>query len=151
VPEFSLDQEVNVKSGNGKKILIVDDDAVIVKTLSTKLAASGYSLVTTHDGWDAINALRQEKADLILLDIHYPLSPGHGGAFAWNGFFLLSWMRRLEEAKDIPIVVITGDDSAQCRKKALEAGAAGFLHKPIKPEELMTVVGQALEPPAPKA
>src|SRR4051812_23121652 len=54
-----------------KKILIIDDDAVILKTLSMKLQKVGYQVVTGEDGADAIRGVRDERPDLILLDIHF--------------------------------------------------------------------------------
>src|ERR1041385_4351581 len=55
-----------------KKLLIIDDDAVVLKATSMRLQAAGYSVVTAIDGSSAIHALRKEKPDLILLDLSFP-------------------------------------------------------------------------------
>jgi CheY-like chemotaxis protein len=127
-----------------KKILVVDDSHVILKTLSMKLTANGYDVVTAEDGAGAVSTVRKEKPDLILLDLSFPPDVGHGGGVPWDGFLLMNWLRRLDEAKHIPILVITGGDPAKCKDRALAAGAAAFFHKPIDNDELLTVVRETL-------
>jgi two-component system, OmpR family, KDP operon response regulator KdpE len=134
---------------NRKKILVVDDSPLILKAMSMKLTANGYNVVTAEDGSAAVSAARQEKPDLILLDLSFPPDVAHGGGVAWDGFLIMNWLRRLEEAKDIPIVVITGGEPAQFRDRALAAGAANFFHKPIDNDALLAVIRQTLgEEPA---
>jgi CheY-like chemotaxis protein len=127
-----------------KKILIVEDSAVVVAALSIKLRANGYEVVTATDGSEAVGAVRREKPDLILLDLSFPPDVGHGGGVPWDGFLILDWLRRLDLAKDIPIVVITGGDPAKTKERALAAGAIGFFHKPINHEELLATISQTL-------
>jgi CheY-like chemotaxis protein len=129
---------------DSKKILIVDDDAVIVRSLSIALTAGGYKPVVARDGGEAISAVRRDKPDLILLDISFPPDVGHGGGVAWNGFLIIGWLRRMNEAKDIPILLITGDTRAQRREQAIAAGAVGLLHKPISKDELLGTIRHAL-------
>jgi CheY-like chemotaxis protein len=130
---------------NRKKILVVDDSRVILKTVSMKLTANGYDVVTAEDGAGAVSSVRKEKPDLILLDLSFPADVAPGGGVPWDGFLIMNWLRRLEEAKNIPIIVITGGDPARCKDRALAAGAAGFFHKPIDNDELLTVISQTLE------
>src|SRR5689334_18450642 len=92
------------------KILIVDDSAIILKAFSNKLLACGYDVLTAQDGGTAVNLARHEKPDLIILDINFPPDVGHGGGVAWDGFLIISWLRRMEEAKDTPVIIITGAD-----------------------------------------
>jgi CheY-like chemotaxis protein len=143
---------------NSKKILIVDDNLVILKTTSMKLAANGYEVLTAEDGGAAVAAVRREKPDLILLDLSFPPDVAHGGGVAWDGFLIMDWLRRLEEAKGIPIIIITGGDPVKYKDRALAAGATSFFHKPIDNDELLTAIRQTLEeknnpkasaPPAP--
>jgi CheY-like chemotaxis protein len=129
---------------NRKKILVVDDSVVILKTMSMKLTANGYDVVTAEDGAGAVSAVRKQKPDLILLDLSFPPDVAHGGGVAWDGFVIMNWLRRLEEAKKIPIVVITGGDPEKYKDRALAAGAVNFFHKPINNDELLTVIRQAL-------
>jgi CheY-like chemotaxis protein len=127
-----------------KKILVVDDSLVILKTVSMKLAANGYDVVTAEDGSAAVSAVRKEKPDLILLDLSFPPDVAPGGGVAWDGFLIMNWLRRLEEAKNIPIIVITGGDPVKNKDRALAAGAANFFHKPIDNDGLLAVIQQTL-------
>jgi CheY-like chemotaxis protein len=81
---------------------------------------------------------------LILLDINFPPDVAHGGGVAGDGFLIMEWLKRMEEAKGVPIVIISGADPAKCKERALAAGAAGYLQKPIEPGELVTVVRKTL-------
>ncbi len=128
-----------------KKILVVDDSQLILKMMSMKLTASGYDVVTAEDGGDAVSAVRQERPDLILLDITFPPDVAHGGGVGWDGFLIMNWLQRMEEAKTIPIIVITGGDPAQYKDRALAAGAASFFHKPIDNDALLAVIQDILE------
>jgi CheY-like chemotaxis protein len=129
---------------DSKTILIVDDDRVIVKSLSTILTASGYKAIIARDGGEAICSVRRDRPDLILLDINFPPDVGHGGGVAWNGFLIMGWLRRMDEAKDIPVLLVTGDLGAQRKEQAIAAGAVGLLHKPVSKDELLGMVRQAL-------
>ena len=129
---------------NRKKILVVDDSFVILKTMSMKLTAHGYDVVTAEDGAGAVSAVRKGKPDLILLDLGFPPDVAHGGGVAWDGFTIMTWLRRLEEAKNIPIIVITGGDPETYKNRALAAGAVNFFHKPINNDELLTVIRETL-------
>src|SRR5689334_21226606 len=132
-----------------KKILIIDDDAVILKTLSLKLQGVGYQVVTGADGADAIRAVREEQPDLILLDIDFPPDVSHGGGVPWDGFLIMGWVRRIDGAQNIPIIMITSGDPAKYKERALAEGAHSFFHKPIEMPELMSTIQQILgtEPP----
>jgi two-component system cell cycle response regulator len=128
----------------GKKVLIVDDNAVVLQALSMKLTSVGYKVITAEDGAGAVSAIRRQKPDLILLDISFPPDVAHGGGVAWDGFLIMSWIKRLDEAKGIPVILITGGESEDLKKQALKAGATHFFHKPINNEELLAVIQRAL-------
>lgn len=136
-----------------KKILVVDDNAIILKTLSFKLKAKGYDVVTALDGAGAVSTARKEKPDLILLDISFPPDVMHGGGVQWDGFLIMNWLRRIEELKHTPIIVITGGDPVQYEKRALEAGAVAFFRKPLDHDGLISAIrrtlGEITTPPTP--
>ena len=129
---------------NRKKILVVDDSLVILKLMSMKLTANGYDVVTAEDGGSAVSAVRKENPDLILLDLSFPPDVAHGGGVGWDGFLIMTWLRRLEEAKHIPIIVISGSEPAKFKDRALAAGASSFFHKPIDNDALLTVIRDTL-------
>ena len=126
------------------KILIVDDSAIILKAFSNKLQACGYDVLTAQDGGTAVNLARQQKPDLIILDINFPPDVAHGGGVAWDGFLIITWLRRMEEAKDTPVIIITGAEAAKYKQRALAAGAVDFFHKPVDPDELVTAIRRVL-------
>ena len=132
-----------------KRVLIVDDSPVVLKSLSLILANHGYQPMVAADGGQAACVVRQGRPDLILLDINFPPDVGHGGGVAWDGFLILDWLRRMEEAKDVPVIIISGGDPATLCRKSQAAGALAFLHKPIHSPELLKAVRYALREPAP--
>jgi CheY-like chemotaxis protein len=128
---------------NRKKILVVDDNPVITKTLSMKLESAGYQVIAATDGSEAVTAARKEKPDLILLDISFP-EPGVGGGVQWDGFKIIDWFRRLEEAKDVPVIVITAGAPEKYKSQSLSKGAIAFFQKPIDTKELLGVIEKTL-------
>src|SRR3954470_6888839 len=121
---------------NQKKILIVDDDRVILRTTSSVLAAAGYAVITAEDGSSAVEKARTERPDLILLDMMFPPDVAHGGGVPWDGFLILAWLRRMEEAKDTPVIILTGAAPAKYRARGLAPGVHAFLRKPADKQEL---------------
>ena len=129
---------------NRKRILIVDDDPVILRSLGIKLNARGYDVITASDGSEAVSTVRTQPPDLILLDLSFPPDVAHGGGVAWDGFLIMAWLKRMEEAANIPIIVITGGDPAEYEEKVKKIGAAAFFHKPIDHDGLFDVISKVL-------
>jgi DNA-binding response OmpR family regulator len=121
------------------KILIVDDDAVILQALRTKLTGAGFAVLTEQDGSSALTVLRHVKPDLILLDVTFPPDIIHGGGTAWDGFRLMSWIREKSKVK-VPIIIMTASQGAEVQTKAATGGAAGFFRKPIDGNELVNFI-----------
>ena len=109
-----------------------------------KLKSSGYDVLTAVDGSEAVAAARQQKPDLILLDLSFPPDVGHGGGVPWDGFLIMDWLRRFDEAKNIPVIVITGGDPAKYKERALASGAVSYFQKPVDNEKLLAVIRQTL-------
>jgi two-component system, OmpR family, KDP operon response regulator KdpE len=127
-----------------KKLLVVDDNEVIVKTISVKLKSAGFQVFTALDGAEAVSFVRKEKPDLIILDLGFP--PDIGGV-PWDGFRIMEWLRRVDESKKIPIIVITGGAGDKDKERALAGGAVAFLYKPLDHEELLKLVRATLGAP----
>jgi CheY-like chemotaxis protein len=121
----------------------VDDDAIILKTTSMKLQSQGYAVITAMDGATAIQSVRKEKPDLILLDLSLPTDAG-GGSVQWDGFLIMSWLRRLGEARNIPFIVITGGDPVKYKERSLASGAMAFFHKPLDHDSLLALIGRTV-------
>ena len=125
-----------------KKILVVDDNEVILKTISLKLQAAGYRAVTALDGAEAVSAVRKDSPDLILLDISFPADDV--GGVEWDGFRIMAWLHRLEAVKKTPVIIITGGEDAKYKDRAVAAGAVAYFHKPIDHDDLLKVIRATL-------
>jgi CheY-like chemotaxis protein len=121
-----------------KKILVVDDNAVVLKALSMKLTSAGYEVSVAEDCGKAISTARATRPDVILLDISFP--PNAGAAQAWDGFLILSWLRRLEVTKNTPVIMVSQDRSAEAQQRARAAGAVEFCPKPINLAHLLSAL-----------
>jgi len=125
--------------------LVVDDNEIILKTITLKLQGAGYQVITALDGSEAVAAARKERPDLVLLDITFP--PDVDGV-PWDGFRIMEWFHRLETSKKIPVIIITGGDDAKYRERAIASGAVAFFHKPIEHDDLLKVIRATLGAPA---
>jgi CheY-like chemotaxis protein len=132
---------MNAEKVPAKKILIVDDNEIILKTVSLKLQGVGYQVITALDGAEAVAAARKEAPDLILLDISFP--PDVGGV-EWDGFRIMEWFHRMEAVKKTPVIIITGGEDSRNKERAVAGGAVAFFHKPIDHEDLLKVIRATL-------
>ena len=124
-----------------KKVLVVDDNEVILKTISLKLQGAGFTVITALDGSEAVAAARKETPDLIMLDINFP--PDVDGV-PWDGFRIMDWFHRLDPSKKIPIIIITGLEDMRSKERATSSGAVAYFHKPINHDDLLKVVRATL-------
>ncbi len=124
-----------------KKILVVDDNEIVIKSITLKLQGAGYQVITAMDGSEAVAMARRETPDLILLDVSFP--PDVGGV-AWDGFRIMEWFQRLDTAKRIPIIVITGNEDPKVKERATAAGAVAFFQKPLEHDYLLKVIRATL-------
>jgi sigma-B regulation protein RsbU (phosphoserine phosphatase) len=130
-----------------KKILVVDDNEIVVKTTSMKLQGAGYDVVTALDGSEGVAMVRKEKPDLILLDINFPADVG---GVPWDGFRIMEWLHRVDDAKKIPIIVISGTLDEKNKLRAISSGAVAFFPKPVNYDEMIKSIRATLgdTPPA---
>lgn len=119
-----------------KWILIVDDDASNLKVASRILVAENMRVSCLKSGEDAIRFLKENRPDLILLDIHMP---------GMNGFETLARIRENKETADLPVIFLTADDDRNTEAKCLEAGAMDFIKKPFVPEVMLLRVQNTVE------
>lgn len=127
-----------------KKILVVDDNEIVIKTISLKLQGAGYQVLTAMDGSEAVSLVRKEIPDLILLDLSFP--PEVDG-IPWDGFRIMEWFHRLDTMKKIPIIVITGSEDPTAKQRATNTGAVAFFQKPIEHDYLLKVIRATLGEP----
>jgi DNA-binding response OmpR family regulator len=103
-----------------KKILLAEDDMFINKAYSTGLIDDGFKVVTVSDGAEALEKLKSEKFDLVLLDLIMPVI---------NGFEVLAQMRDDKQLSSIPVLVLSNLGQESDIQKATDLGAIDYLVK----------------------
>jgi two-component system chemotaxis response regulator CheY len=124
----------NLASDNkNKNILVVDDSHLFRKIIINNIGAAfqEFKFIQATDGLDALEKLKEEKVNLIILDINMP---------RMTGIEFLKERRKNAEYSQIPIVVLTTEKEKETMGKAYLEGAAVYLNKPFKPEELIKVI-----------
>ena len=111
------------------KILVCDDDELLVDLLQFRLEAKGFDVCVARDGGEAIAMAAAEQPDAIVLDSMMPVMEGHE---------VLRRLRAEEATKSVPIIMLTARRQERDIVGALELGADEYLVKPFIPEELIT-------------
>lgn len=108
------------------KILIVDDCSTTRKLMSLSLKSKGFDVILAENGIDAIEKLASNKVNMIVTDLNMPYMDG------------LELIRRIRSdyGHDIPILMVTTEADDSERRKAMEAGADGYLVKPVSAEQM---------------
>jgi len=119
----------------GKKILVVDDEPVIVKMLETRLKAEGYEVFTTHSGEEGLEQCKSLKPDTVILDIMMPDMDGNEVA---------AHMQEDSSLKHIPIIFLTAVIKPNEVPKDRKIGGHYFLSKAFKMEELLEILKRIL-------
>ena len=125
-----------------KKILVVDDDPVVKKTVQIVLRDHGYEVLLADDGPEAVSIARSQQPDLILLDLSYPPDPMSGPLS--DGFEIVEWLRRMPESHTIPVVIISGTDPEKYRDRFFEGEIAAYLQKPLDKKTVLAAIQSAL-------
>ncbi|MDH4140108.1 MAG: response regulator [Coriobacteriia bacterium] len=121
----------------GHRILAVDDEPSIVRLVSAALTARGYEVSVAHNGEEALDMVRSEHPDLIVLDIMMPKMDGR------------EVQRRLQsdaKTKDIPVIFLSAIGDLDSQLDTLEEGDVEYLTKPFDPKELGEYVDAMLDP-----
>ena len=115
----------------GRKILVVDDEAVLVETIAYNLEQAGYAVVTAADGASALEAAQREKPDLIILDLMLP---------EMDGLEVCRQLRREGNTATTPIMMLTAKGEEIDKVVGLEVGADDYVTKPFGRRELLARV-----------
>ncbi len=115
----------------GAKILVADDDASLVRTLTWILKENGYDVVTAPGGEGLLGKLEEERPSLLLLDIMMPKV---------DGLQLLAKMKSDDRFRDVPVLMISSMPPEEATVKSLGLGAADFISKPFRVRELLARV-----------
>jgi DNA-binding NtrC family response regulator len=116
-----------------KRALVIDDEQVVLNSVSKILMAENFEVYTTMNGGTGISRAINESFDIVLTDIRMPFV---------DGFKVLREIRRFKPG--IPIVIITGYATVNSAVQAVRLGATDYIEKPFTPEQLLRIVNAAL-------
>ncbi len=114
------------------KILVVDDEKRMVRFIQLNLEQDGFQVVTAYNGNEALDQVRTQLPDLVLLDIMMP---------DIDGFEVL---KKIREVNDVPVIMLTAKGEEDDRVKGLELGADDYITKPFSPRELVSRIKAVL-------
>lgn len=117
------------------KILVVDDEARLVAQLKDRLEYTNYEVLTAYDGEEALEKARQERPDLIILDLMMP---------KMSGSEVCRLLKSDEKYREIPIIILTALAQKGDEALARDAGADEYVAKPFEPEVLLRKVRKLL-------
>ena len=118
-----------------KRILVVDDDEMVLIALNELLRPEGFEVHTVSSGTEALKRIDENTYDLLMLDIIMP---------EMDGFELCKRIREKEGLRETPIVFLTAKSREEDRGRGLEVGANLFLTKPISPEKLLRLISDTM-------
>ena len=119
-----------------RNVLIVEDSKAIRSMIRMELEeAGGFFAVEAGNGFEALKTLPTKHFDLIITDINMP---------DINGLEMIGYVKSNPTYRDIPLVIVSTEKSEEDKKRGIALGAAGYIVKPFKKEELLAVVTQVL-------
>ena len=117
------------------RILVVDDEPDITALVAYHLAKTGYRVSTATNGADALRSAREERPDIVVLDLMLP---------GLSGYEVLAELRKRDETRDVGVILLTARREEVDRIKGLSLGADDYLTKPFSPHELALRVAALL-------
>ncbi|MBL6933117.1 MAG: response regulator [Rhodospirillales bacterium] len=118
------------------RVLVAEDDDLLLQLLEHKLIQQGYAVTCVEDGEHALDAARADKPDLIVLD---GMMPG------MDGFDVLRNLKEGDDTRDIPVVMLTARVMERDIVNGLTLGAEEYLVKPFMPEELVVRIKRLID------
>ena len=119
-----------------KKVLIVDDEKDIIKVVLHRIKGQGYDVITALTGEEALEKVKQEIPDLILLDLRLP---------GISGGEVCEKLKSDERYKHIPIIFLTASESANFETKCKQWGAESYVSKPFDAHQLQEVIEEYIK------
>jgi DNA-binding NtrC family response regulator len=116
------------------KILVVDDDAIVIKSCRRILEAEGFEVTSVPSADEALEKIKYFEFDLLLMDVKMPKH---------DGIFLMREIKK--NWPDIPIIVMSGYPTPETIADVLKLGATQFIPKPFRPDELVKSVRQVIQ------
>ena len=121
---------------SNKKVLVIDDNPVVVRLNESLLTSSGYEVLTANDGLLGFEKAKNEKPDVILLDIILP---------GIHGFDLCKQLKEHPETSHIPVIIITGSGLEEVLEEEPTIQADAILSKPYGPDDLSGVMNKVMK------
>ena len=123
------------------RILLVDDDADLIETTKIVLESKPYEVIVAWDGDEGLRMARDEKPDLILLDVIMPVK---------DGFTAAEQLKKDPELRKIPVIMLTsfaakGKETSIPASRGFSLETEDYIDKPVSPEELLSRVDQLLK------
>lgn len=115
----------------GKRVMVVDDSSTVRQVLHMTLEQAGYNVTEAVDGNAALTLLENDHVDMLVTDLNMP---------NMDGINLIKHVRQKPGNRFLPIIMLTSESQPECKKKGMEAGASGWVTKPFKPEQLLSVI-----------
>ncbi len=118
-----------------KRILVVDDEAKLLRAVAVDLRAEGYDVATARSGAEALALVAQSLPDLVVSDIRMP---------GMDGYQLARRLRENQRTAIIPIIFLTAKDTSADRIEGFRTGVDAYITKPFEPDELLVVIAGIL-------
>ena len=120
-----------------KNVLVVEDSKAIRSMIRISLEeAGGFFAVEAGNGFEALKTLPTRRFDLIITDINMP---------DINGLELIGYVKSNPTYRDIPLIIVSTEKTEEDKKRGITLGAAGYVVKPFRKEDLMAMVSKVLE------
>jgi len=121
---------------NKKKILLVEDEKVLIETVTLRLEAFGYEVISAYDGFEGLEKAKKEKPDLIILDLMLP---------KMDGYKVCGLLKADTRYNKIPIIMFTARAQESDKKMGKEVGADAYITKPFEPQALLEKIRHLLK------
>lgn len=121
-----------------KRIMIVDDSATVRQVLHMTLSQAGYEVIEAVDGENALELFSDHNIDMLVTDLNMP---------KMDGIDLIKQVRQNKDNRFMPIVMLTTESQPERKKEGKNAGASGWITKPFKPEQLLSVIKMVCQAP----
>jgi len=118
------------------KILVIDDEILLIQMVQIRLEANEYEVITANDGEEGLEKAKSEKPDLIILDIMMP---------NMDGYQVCKLLKTDEQYNKIPIILFTGSTADDIEETSKKVGADALIRKPFDPPVFLAKIKELLE------
>ena len=128
---ISPEQDQPNESAMTKRVLTIDDSKTMRDMLMLALVEGGFDVLQAVDGQDGLDVLGKQRVDVVITDINMP---------RMDGYEVIRQLRSNPDHKTVPILVLTTESDPDCKVRAREAGATGWIQKPFDPAKLADAI-----------